>query len=462
MRDDLRRLHEKEQRSCFQKVSISRALKLPVGSFVHKSFEGKSRVISETQLHAVVEYNLTVWKKLCLIRFNYARYVNKVWKVFFGILLLSYPSISTRVLRVYACVEMGSTHVMAYDNQVDCKTRRYAVFATLGLAVMVFFVFGVPALFLILIQRARNKNVNYTWLRAKDIPKRKEALLREAKEDAKIQREFWALDKDGDGTYTLKEEEFAIKKFLRRKNMRHHDALDKYGFIYDAYREDAWYYEIVEISRKLMLNGFVVLVPGGICTRVVFGFLVSFVYLIILNAVKPYRTTSDHLLQLIAHMQIFTTMFAGMLIKAEVKWLGFAEHLRPVEGHIATWTIILSHATVSGIGVLMIVTEKFWSSEIKRLRAQRKKNANLLKQRMAKWKRAKKKLMGRVKADKVFSTNLGLGSGGGTDALFKSLALGSGETNHSTKANGKSSYSRKPTSVGPAAATHDFAWPGAS
>merc|ERR1712188_360169 len=171
------------------------------------------------------------------------------------------------------------------------------------------------------------------------------------------------------------------------------------------------------------LNGFIVLIPEEICTRVVTGLLISFAYMLILNHVQPYTTTSDHLLQLGAHIQIFLALFAGLVVKAEIPFLGFGEHLREIENIICTWIVVVSHIAVVAFGVLSIIYERFFSDEVRKLRADKKKKANQLKQKMAKWKRAKKKLMGKIKADKVFSANFGLG-GGGNDALFKSLAIG--------------------------------------
>ena len=186
--------------------------------------------------------------------------------------------------------------------------------------------------------------------------------------------------------------------------------------------------------------------------------------MLILNHVQPYTTTSDHLLQLGAHIQTFLALFAGLMIKAEIPFLGFGDHLRQIERSICTYVVVWSHVTVVSFGVLSIVYERFFSDEAKKIRADKKKKANQLKQKMAKWKRAKKKLMGKIKADKVFSANFGLG-GSSNDALFKSLAMGQEKsfTPKVSTVSEKSAKSRKPTAVVPTKSSEenlDFAWPG--
>ena len=69
--------------------------------------------------------------------------------------------------------------------------------------------------------------------------------------------------------------------------------------------------------------------------------------------------------------------------------------------------VVLSHATCCLWGAGGIVYERFYSMEATRQKNRRKKADHELKQRMAKFKRAKKKLMNKVRAGSMF------GGGGG-------------------------------------------------
>merc|ERR1712072_1174777 len=106
---------------------------MPLGSYIHRGSEGKGRVMDDADLGLVLTHNLTVWRNLCLVRINYRRFMNKIWQVFYWILLLAYPTLTTKILRLYACTQLGTRQVLMYDKNVDCESRRYAFFATIGL-----------------------------------------------------------------------------------------------------------------------------------------------------------------------------------------------------------------------------------------------------------------------------------------------------------------------------------------
>ena len=57
------------------------------------------------------------------------------------------------------------------------------------------------------------------------------------------------------------------------------------------------------------------------------------------NLARPYTGQSDFTLQIMCHTQLFVTMFAALLIKAEVPILGFSPHLRPIEANICGWYV---------------------------------------------------------------------------------------------------------------------------
>lgn len=312
----------------------------------------------------------------------------------------------------------------------------------------IFFVIGIPTFFLVVLKRAREKDIEKQWAIAVRYPKKRQLLLREAKEDADLHSEFWTLDKDGDGEHTIDEEEVAVKHFLRRKNMRFYRTYDRLGFIYYAYKEDIWWYELTELMRKLILNGFMVLVPQGVVSRVTLGMLVCLAFLLILNQVRPYKAVSDELLQNLCHIQLFLTMFCGMLLKGKVPFLGFSPSLRPIEQEICGWFVIVSHAFCLFYGFLSVIYDRFFSYEHRMLTFKENKRQAELKLRMAKFKRAKKKLISQVRSNRMFSLGLGMHSAG-NNAFASALADGK-----------KASSTSVAKPVLPNGAGGDFAWPG--
>ena len=379
---------------------------LPVGSFVVRTCEMKRadqvRTLSQTELSDVLQHNINAFRQKVIQRLEYLRFTNKIWKLFFWALLLIYPSISTRVLRTFACTQIGKVWVLRFDRSVECYSFKWYLFSFGAAGAGVVFVWGIPALFFYLLWKARNTKVARNWEDCIQSPKRLTQLLKEAEEDAKIMREHFQLDKDGDGDPSMEEKKYVVENYLKRKNMRFHRTYERLGFLYYAYNEDHWWYEIVELSRKLILNGVIVLVPEAVTARVMVGLLTCLFYCLVVNLVRPYTANSDFTLQNLCHTQLFITMFAALLIKAEVPILGFSPHLRPIEANFCGWVVVISHAFVSMWGFTNIVHERFFSSEAIRHAATKKKAAHELKQRMSKFKRAKKKLMTKVRAGSMF------------------------------------------------------------
>jgi hypothetical protein len=67
------------------------------------------------------------------------------------------------------------------------------------------------------------------------------------------------------------------------------------------------------------------------------------------NLARPYTGQSDFTLQIMCHTQLFVTMFAALLIKAEVPILGFSPHLRPIEANICGWYVMNADDATCGV-----------------------------------------------------------------------------------------------------------------
>jgi hypothetical protein len=433
---------------------------LPIGCSIHKTMDVKQREISDAELNKIAKENIRIWKINCSDRLEYLRFQNKLGKIFFWSLLLVYPSISTRVIRLFACTQIGEVTVLVFDNSIECFTPKWLSFMSGAIIAGIIFVIGIPVLFLVLLKTERERDVEKNWAVAKRFPKKRQMMLHEAKEDADMLGEFWTLDKDGDGEHTIEEEEVAIKHYLRRKNMRFYRTYDRLGFIYYAYKEDEWFYELTELMRKLILNGFMVLVPQGVVSRVTVGMLVCLMFILILNHTRPYKAFSDEFLQNMCHIQLFMTMFCGLLLKGEVPFLGFSPHLREYERFICCWTVIGSHAFCMLYAFLTIMYERFFSHERRLLDAKDRRREAELKARLAKFKRAKKKLMSQVRSNRMFSVGLGMGQlgGGGNAAFLSALTQNTGGKAPTVLPSGTKP---KPVINTSSIVQHgDFSWPG--
>ena len=84
------------------------------------------------------------------------------------------------------------------------------------------------------------------------------------------------------------------------------------------YESDFFWWELVEIVRKLVLTLILVLFMEGSASQIVFTMLVSFVALLLLAAYRPYRADDDDSTAIVAQVGLVLTTFANLLLKVDV------------------------------------------------------------------------------------------------------------------------------------------------
>jgi hypothetical protein len=187
-----------------------------------------------------------------------------VFKASFMLLFIAYPGVSLKVLRLFKCREIEGVWWLAADMRLRCYDGRWAGFAIYGLIVAVVYIVGLPAAVLWILWRRRHK-------------------LFGAPTDP-----FVASTRAA------------------------------FGFLYVDYGNGAWWWEVEELARKLLLSAVVVLIDEGSPLQVTLAVLVSG-WAHVLHAVyKPWGAGS--VLYRLQHGALFVTSFVflmGLLFKVD-------------------------------------------------------------------------------------------------------------------------------------------------
>ena len=129
----------------------------------------------------------------------------------------------------------------------------------------------------------------------------------------------------------------------------HHHWQTRLGFIYSAYNEKYWWYEMVELARKYILNGLIGVMAENPLFQIIIGCAICFFFLMVIhrcnalqcsvvamNAISlpcscrasssqvnmwvgPYKLGSDYALSVLAHANLFVTLFGGLLLVGKVQ-----------------------------------------------------------------------------------------------------------------------------------------------
>ena len=91
-----------------------------------------------------------------------------------------------------------------------------------------------------------------------------------------------------------------------------------YGALYVAYSSKFYWWETVELLRKLVLTSIIVLIEPETATQLFVGCLLAFTCCLLYSEFKPYLFSDDDFLQLACQISVFITMFVGLIIKCGV------------------------------------------------------------------------------------------------------------------------------------------------
>jgi len=89
-------------------------------------------------------------------------------------------------------------------------------------------------------------------------------------------------------------------------------------FLYRAYEGRVWYWEVVETIRRLLLTAVVSVVGIGSSAQVVFGIVISIVYVKLYGHFQPYELDELDIVQEVAQYQVFFTFFFALLIRDNI------------------------------------------------------------------------------------------------------------------------------------------------
>jgi hypothetical protein len=184
------------------------------------------------------------------------------------------PSASMAIFAVFPCDYMDDDRMfLKNDYQISCdpdnvEHNGYLVYASIMTCL---FPVGIPALYIMLLWKDR-KILNPD-------PKRK-------------------------GNETL-----IIDKREKTPEIQHTI------FLWGSYRPNAWWFEIFECVRRILLTGALVFVQQGSQTQVALGTLICITCGIIFALVWPYATYRDNVLGMLSHCQLIGTLFSAMMFK---------------------------------------------------------------------------------------------------------------------------------------------------
>ncbi|DBA01331.1 TPA: hypothetical protein N0F65_001836 [Lagenidium giganteum] len=303
-----------EERKLKREFGMSQVRTPHLGVFhsVHKVCPS-SNVLSGTILERTVRSNLRVWQARVKLRMNYLTYRNKCLKLYCWIALFLYPTVSKTILMIFNCQEVGNTWYMVVDRRIICYNKSWAVFGAMAAVGSAVWVAGIPFFFWVLIRLAQDRGIaarikllgmkQCKYLRKKWL---KEVLAQHAADGIVVPE----MD-------NIEVQNEQLKRYMKKKNLRDSTVEARLGFIYADYCQDYWWFEVVDLSRKLFLSSVIIFVQNGSPEQVLLAVTVCLITMWFLLYFQPYGDHSDNLIASVTQLQLFLTLWLGLMFQLD-------------------------------------------------------------------------------------------------------------------------------------------------
>ncbi len=170
---------------------------------------------------------------------------------------------TVRQFQLYSCNQIDTdTFVLSSDNQIQCYTEEWYSFVYGTSGFMLIYVIGIPA---------------YTWYQL----------------------------------YSNHELFTTKKRWLRE------EVESKYGALFLPYKKSFWYWEVIEMIRKMLLTGGMVLVAPGSSSQILWAEIVCLIYLLLVLKAAPFQNNTDDWLAFAASLQLFFVFMSAFALKTD-------------------------------------------------------------------------------------------------------------------------------------------------
>ena len=107
----------------------------------------------------------------------------------------------------------------------------------------------------------------------------------------------------------------ARDEMTHKEKQQQHIVQKEYGSIYEHYTEECYYYDIVDLFRRLLLTGGLIMMGEESVAQVFLGIVICAMWLSLIIHKKPYKSGWDNVIAVILAAHLLFTLVSGMALK---------------------------------------------------------------------------------------------------------------------------------------------------
>lgn len=130
--------------------------------------------------------------------------------------------------------------------------------------------------------------------------------------------------------------------------------------LWEAYRPERFYYEVVECGRRVLLTGVVVFIFPNTAAQIAITILISSFFALFFEVLSPYTSESDTWLSRGGHVIVFLSMFDLLLLKVDV-----SDETDPSQAAFAG--VLVAGHVLMVLAIVVEVVGVCWASRTRRV-----------------------------------------------------------------------------------------------
>jgi len=241
---------------------------------------------------------------------------SRLLKLINMIVFVMYPGLGIRIFRVFATRQYGDYSYLIADLEIRTDSKEYKEMYTSAWLWMCLYVLAIPLAYFFMLL---------------------------------LNRKYIKMDPDD--THHFIPDEHHAKVIMVRAS---------YGAIYSSFKRKYYYFELVEMVRKITLVGALILLgEGGAGTQLFVGIIICFFYVFIGALFQPLKKKTDQMLQYVTSIQLFSTLCTGLLLRNRMfeRMQGIGDEKDDIVVDVAlTFTTLIVFVCI-GIVVLYVVKD---------------------------------------------------------------------------------------------------------
>jgi Leucine-rich repeat (LRR) protein len=254
---------------------------------------------------------------------------------FFFVMLL-YPRVSTSIFSALRCRQLGATFsALETDYSISCSFNdRYLRYRTSAIVMVLTWTIGIPLCLLFMLLR-HSQRVRLRWeARRSDTP-----TFDRLKDNFSLNQvgSIGSMGSEQFQFYGEDDEDDELRENTAR-DFHQVQMQTVFAFWVDDYRPECYWFEPVDMLRKLCLSGLLQFVGRGTAAQVLVGCSVSLLSFGMQMLVQPYREPEANATKALAEIQIFLAFMISFILRV----IPGIKSYEPMSPRFYGWVLIAS------------------------------------------------------------------------------------------------------------------------